>query len=53
MDHDTATFAVRTIGRWWRKMGWPHYRRARSLLIITGDAGGSNGPRVRLWKWEL
>src|SRR5438552_8566425 len=52
VDHDTATFAVRTIGRWWRKMGRPRYRRARSLLI-TADAGGSNGARVRLWKWEL
>jgi transposase len=52
VDHDTATFAVRTIGRWWRRMGRPRYRRARSLLI-TADAGGSNGPRVRLWKWEL
>ena len=52
IDHDTATFAVRTIGRWWRKMGQPRYPRARSLLI-TADAGGSNGARVRLWKWEL
>ncbi len=52
VDHDTATFAVRTIGRWWHKMGRPRYRRARSLLI-TADAGGSNGARVRLWKWEL
>jgi len=33
-------------------MGRPRYRRARSLLI-TADAGGSNGTRVRLWKWEL
>jgi hypothetical protein len=52
IDHDTATFAVRTIGRWWQKMGQPRYPRARSLLI-TADAGGSNGARVRLWKWEL
>jgi len=52
IDHDTATFAARTIGRWWHKMGRPRYRRARSLLI-TADAGGSNGARVRLWKWEL
>jgi hypothetical protein len=52
IDHDTATFAARTIGRWWQKMGRPRYRRAHSLLI-TADAGGSNGPRVRLWKWEL
>ena len=52
IDHDTATFAARTIGRWWSKMGQPRYQRARSLLI-TADAGGSNGARVRLWKWEL
>ena len=52
IDHDTASFAVRTIGRWWQKMGRPRYRRARSLLI-TADAGGSNGSRLRLWKWEL
>ena len=44
--------AARTIQRWWQKMGRPRYGRARSLLI-TADAGGSNGPRVRLWKWEL
>jgi hypothetical protein len=52
IDHDTATFAARTIGRWWQKMGRPRYPRARRWLI-TADAGGSNGPRVRLWKWEL
>jgi transposase len=52
IDHDTATFATRTIGRWWQRMGRPRYRRARALLI-TADAGGSNGARVRLWKWEL
>jgi len=52
IDHDTASFAVRTIGRWWQKMGRPAYPKARSLLI-TADAGGSNSPRSRLWKWEL
>ena len=52
IDHDTASFAARTILRWWRKMGHPVYPRAHTLLI-TADAGGSNGPRVRLWKWEL
>jgi len=52
IDHDTASFATRTIARWWHKMGRPRYRRARSVLI-TADAGGSNGARVRLWKWEL
>jgi hypothetical protein len=52
IDHDTASFAVNAIRRWWRQMGRDAYPRARSL-VITADAGGSNGPRVRLWKWEL
>jgi len=52
VDHDTAAFAVHTIRRWWREMGRKAYPRARSLLI-TADSGGSNGARVRLWKWEL
>ena len=52
MDHDTAEFAVETIRRWWRSMGQPAYPRATRLLI-TADAGGSNGSRLRLWKLEL
>ena len=52
MDHDTAEFAVETIRRWWRTMGQPTYPRATRLLI-TADAGGSNGSRLRLWKLEL
>ena len=52
IDHDTSTFAVRAIRRWWTVMGRPAYRRGTSLLI-TADCGGSNGARVRLWKWEL
>jgi transposase len=52
IDHDTSTFAVRAIRRWWEVMGKPAYPRATSLLI-TADCGGSNGARVRLWKWEL
>ena len=52
VDHDTAAFAVATIRRWWRELGRKHYPRARSLLI-TADSGGSNGSRLRLWKWEL
>lgn len=52
MDHDTAEFAVETIRRWWRSMGQPAYPEAKRLLI-TADAGGSNGSRLRLWKVEL
>ena len=52
VDHDTAEFAVETIRRWWRSMGQPAYPKATRLLI-TADAGGSNGPRLRLWKVAL
>ena len=51
-DHDTASFAVQTIRRWWFAMGKPRYPAARELTI-TADGGGSNGHRVRLWKLEL
>ena len=50
-DHDTASFAVSTIRRWWFAMGKELYPDAQELLI-TAD-GGSNGSRVRLWKLEL
>jgi hypothetical protein len=52
IDHDTASFAVNAIRRWWHAMGQARYPAARSLLI-TADCGGSNGARVRLWKREL
>jgi transposase len=51
-DHDTAAFAVEAIRRWWQTMGQPLYPDARRLLV-TADAGGSNGYRTRLWKAEL
>jgi hypothetical protein len=51
-DHDTASFAVATIRRWWLTMGKAVYPAARELMI-TADGGGSNGSRVRLWKREL
>jgi hypothetical protein len=52
IDHDTASFAVNAIRSWWKRMGRPAYGAATHLLI-TADAGGSNGSRTRLWKWEL
>src|SRR6266403_753817 len=51
-DHDTATFAVNAIRRWWRTMGRKRHPKAKRLMI-TADGGGSNGYRVRLWKVEL
>ncbi len=52
VDHDTAAFAVATIGRWWKTMGKQAYPKA-SRVLITADSGGSNGVRIRLWKLEL
>jgi hypothetical protein len=51
-DHDTAAFAVESIRRWWKADGSSGYPGARRLLI-TADAGGSNGYRTRAWKAEL
>lgn len=52
IDHDTSSFAVESIRRWWNRMGKNLYPKARRLLI-TADGGGSNGYRIRLWKIEI
>ncbi len=52
IDHDTAAFAVQTIRSWWHNVGHQQYPGA-TCLTITADGGGSNGSRVRLWKYQL
>jgi len=52
ISHDTAKFAVESVKRWWCRMGRPVYPEAKELLL-TADAGGSNGSRNRLWKVRL
>jgi transposase len=49
---DTAEFAVESIRRWWNTLGRIRFPDA-TRLMITADAGGSNGYRVRAWKWHL
>lgn len=51
-DHDTGKFAVASIHGWWRHEGRRLYPTA-SKILITADGGGSNGSRLRLWKFEL
>ena len=51
-DHDTGEFAVASIRGWWRAEGKRLYPKANRVLI-TADGGGSNGYRLRLWKFEL
>jgi len=52
ISSDTAEFAVNTIRCWWHIMGKKTYPNCRRILI-TADCGGSNGNRVKLWKYEL
>jgi hypothetical protein len=51
-DHDTAAFAAESVRRWWDAIGKDRYPHAARLLV-TCDAGGSNGYRARAWKAEL
>jgi hypothetical protein len=51
-DHDTPVFAVTSIAAWWKQVGSKRYPNARELFI-TADAGGSNGYRSHVWKYEL
>ena len=51
-DGDTAAFAVESIRRWWQAAGHAAYPGAGKLLV-TADAGGSNGYRTRAWKTGL
>ena len=52
IHHDTPAFAVDCIVRWWKQVGLKRYPGRKNLLILV-DAGGSNGYRVRAWKYEL
>ncbi len=54
ISHDTAQFAVASIRAWWHRLGRRRYQQKRvQRLLLTADSGGSNGPRNRLWKYEL
>ena len=52
INHDTGEFAVASIRRWWKHLGRKNYPKSKRLLI-TADAGGSTGYRLKLWKAEL
>jgi len=51
-DGNTAVLAVESVRRWWRLAGKDAYPDAERLLV-TCDAGGSNGWRNRGWKAGL
>jgi len=51
-SHDTAEFAVESISRWWDTVGKNTFPNTEKLLITCGS-GGSNGSRIKQWKYQL
>jgi hypothetical protein len=51
-SHDTSEFAVESISRWWETVG-KHTFPDSKRIYINCDSGGSNGCRVRMWKYQL
>lgn len=49
-SHETPTFAVSAIRRWWLKVGRRRYGHSRHLLIEV-DSGGANDHRK--WEWKI
>jgi Rhodopirellula transposase DDE domain len=52
LSSDTSAFAVDALVHWWTHEGRRTYPGADHVLILA-DSGGSNGARVRAWKYEL
>ena len=52
INNDTAQFAVNATRLWLDRVGSERYPNTGKLML-TADCGGSNGPRLRLWKIEL
>jgi hypothetical protein len=50
MSHETPSFAVAAIRRWWREVGRWRYSGA-SRLLIEADAGGANA--ATKWEWKV
>jgi hypothetical protein len=51
-SNGTAEFAIESISRWWDCVGKASFPDARRLMV-TCDCGGSNGNRLRLYKYQL
>jgi hypothetical protein len=49
-SHETATFEVLAIRRWWLQVGRPRYPQQQHLLIEV-DSGGANDHRK--WEWKI
>ena len=51
-SHDTSEFAVESISRWWETVG-KHTFPDCGRIYLNCDSGGSNGYRIRMWKYQL
>ena len=51
-SHDTANFAVDALRAWWQVEAGARYTHTKQLLVLA-DNGGSNGSRVRAWRYAL
>lgn len=51
-SHDTPEFAAENVVRWWETEGRARYPGLTELLLLA-DGGGSNGPRIRAFKYAL
>jgi hypothetical protein len=51
-DGNTAALAVESVRRWWQAVGKDAYP-GTARLLVTCDAGGSNGYKNRAWKAGL
>jgi Rhodopirellula transposase DDE domain len=49
-SHETPSFAVAAIRRWWKEVGRWRYAGARRLLI-EADSGGANS--ATKWEWKV
>jgi Rhodopirellula transposase DDE domain len=52
LESTPGQFAVNSVRLWLDRIGRARYL-GMSRLMITADGGGSNGSRLRLWKWSL
>jgi len=50
-SHDTSSFAVESIRRWWREMGHPLYRRAEGVLVCA-DSGAVMAIAFGCGRWN-
>lgn len=51
ISYDTGEFAVDSLVLWWKRIGSKTY--GSNELLILADSGGSNGARLRLFKYNI